>query len=51
MGNYYFNDMLPTSGMSTDGAIDIMTTGALNSSKLKDLDTSPDHPTRVALGD
>lgn len=48
---YYLNDVLPSSGTSTDGFFDTTALGALNSSKLEDVDTSPGEPTRVVLGD
>ncbi len=48
---YYLNDTLPTSGTSTNGRFDTTTEGALNSSKMEDVDTSPSDPTRVVLGD
>jgi hypothetical protein len=47
---YYLNDILPTSGTSTDGTFDTTTAGALTASKLEDVDTSPSDPTRVVLG-
>ena len=51
-GSYYFlNDTLPASGTSTDGFFDTTAAGALNSTKLEDVDTSPSNPTRVVLGD
>ncbi|MEX0611588.1 MAG: hypothetical protein WD738_19305 [Pirellulales bacterium] len=48
---YYLNDTLPTSGTSTDGFFDTTTAGALLSSKLEDVDTNPNDPTQVVLGD
>ena len=48
---YYLNDTLPISGTSTNGSFDTTAAGALNSSKLEDVDTSPSDPTRVVLGD
>lgn len=48
---YYLNDSLPDSGTSTDGFFDTTTAGALASSKLEDVDTSPSGPVRVVLGD
>ena len=48
---YYLNDSLPTSGTSTNGFFDTTTAGALRSSKLEDIDTSPSDPTRAVLGD
>ena len=47
---YYLNDTLPTSGTSTNGSFDTTASGALNSSKMEDVDTSPSNPTRVVLG-
>ncbi len=48
---YYLNDTLPASGTSIDGTFDTTTSGALNSTKLEDIDTSPSNPTRAVLGD
>ncbi len=48
---YYLNDLLPTSGTSTDGFFDTTTTDALVSGKLEDVDTSRVDPVRVVLGD
>jgi len=50
---YYLNDSLPSSGTSTNGTFDATFSflGALNSSKLEDIDTSPGDPTRAVLGD
>lgn len=48
---YYLNDSLPGSGTSTNGSFDTTASGALNSVKLEDIDTSPGDPTRVVLGD
>lgn len=48
---YYLNDTLPASGTSTNGSFDTTASGALGSSKLEDVDTSPSNPTRVVLGD
>ena len=48
---YYLNDALPASGTSIDGFFDTTTAGALTSSKLEDVDTSPTDPTKVVLGD
>ena len=48
---YYLNDSLPTTETSTDGTFDTSVTGALKSSKLEDIDTSPSNPTRAVLGD
>ena len=49
--HYYLNDTLPSSGTSTDGTFDTTSAGALNSTKLEDIDTSPSTPTQVVLGD
>ncbi|WP_145433265.1 hypothetical protein [Lacipirellula limnantheis] len=48
---YYLNDALPSSGISLDGTLDATPAGALVSSKLEDVDTSPVDPTKVVLGD
>jgi|GEM_PF-3807753 len=49
---YYLNDSLPDNGgTSTNGFFDATSSGALNSSKLEDIDTSPGNPTQVVLGD
>jgi hypothetical protein len=48
---YYLNDSLPASGTSTDGFFDTTTVGALLSTKLEDIDTSPTDPTQAVLGD
>jgi len=48
---YYLNDSLPASGTSTNGTIDTTSSGAIFSSKLEDVDTSPSDPTRAVLGD
>lgn len=47
---YYLNDTLPGSGTSTDGTFNTTGLGALKSSKLEDIDTSPSHPTQAVLG-
>ena len=47
---YYLNDTL-LAGTSADGYFDISAAGALNSTKLEDIDTSPRHPNQVVLGD
>jgi hypothetical protein len=49
--HYYLNDTLPVSGTSSDGTIDTTTAGALTSTKLEDIDTSPTDPTKAVLGD
>lgn len=50
--HYYLNDSLPSIGdPSTDGFFDTTIGGALNSSKLEDVDTSLADPTMVVLGD
>jgi hypothetical protein len=48
---YYLNDTLPASGTSSDGFFDTTTAGALLSTKLEDVDTNPNDPTRAVLGD
>ena len=48
---YYLNDTLPSSGSSTDGTFDTTSAGSLASSKLEDVDTNPNDPTRMVLGD
>jgi hypothetical protein len=48
---YYLNDALPATGVSLDGTFDTTPIGALNSTKLEDVDTSPVDPTQVVLGD
>lgn len=48
---YYLNDSLPASGTSTDGFFDTTTDGALVSTKLEDVDASPQDPTKFVLGD
>ena len=50
---YYLNDVLPTvlGSTSTNGTFDTTAGGALASSKLEDVDTSPSDPTQVVLGD
>ncbi len=53
-GSYYFlNDSLPDNqgDISTNGTFDTTASGALRSSKLEDVDTSPGDPTRAVLGD
>ncbi|MCA9103310.1 MAG: PEP-CTERM sorting domain-containing protein [Planctomycetales bacterium] len=48
---YYLNDALPGSGTSSDGTFDDTASGALSSSKLEDVDTSPSQPQQMVLGD
>lgn len=48
---FYLNDTLPSSGTSTNGTFDTTSSGALYSSKMEDVDTSPSDPTQVVLGD
>jgi hypothetical protein len=48
---YYLNDALPASGTSLDGFFDTTAAGALTSSKLEDVDTSPSDPSQFVLGD
>jgi hypothetical protein len=49
---YYLNDSLPVSvGEKSKGFFDTTLEGALTSSKMEDVDTSPSDPTKVVLGD
>ena len=49
---FYFKGFLPGSQGSTNkGTFDSSSSGALSSSKLEDIDTSPSDPTKVILGD
>lgn len=49
---YYFKGSLPAGlGSTNNGTFDTSTSGALASSKLEDIDTSPSEPTKVVLGD
>ncbi len=49
---YYLNDSLPALGdEKTEGSFDTTLAGALTSSKMEDVDTSPSDPTKVVLGD
>ena len=49
---YYLNDSLPALGdKETKGSFDTTLAGALTSSKMEDVDTSPSDPTKVVLGD
>jgi len=49
---YYLNGSLPTAlGNTNGGTFDTTAAGALTSTKLEDVDTSPSDPTRVVLGD
>lgn len=49
---YYLNGSLPSAlGSTNSGTFDTTTAGALASSKLEDVDTSPSEPTKVVLGD
>ena len=49
---YYLNDSLPALGdKKTKGSFDTTLAGALTSSKMEDVDTSPSDPTKVVLGD
>ena len=51
-GSYYhLHDVLPRDGTSTNGTFAVTVVGALKSTKLEDIDTSPSRPTRVVLGD
>lgn len=47
---YFLNDTLPVSGTSTDGFFDTTSDGALNATKHEDVDTNPNDPTQVVLG-
>jgi hypothetical protein len=48
---YYLKGSLPGSvGSSLGGSLDTSASGALAASKMEDVDTSPDQPTRVVLG-
>jgi hypothetical protein len=49
--HYYLNDTLPASGTSLDGTFDTTIAGALNSTKLEDVDTNANDPTQMVLGD
>jgi len=48
---YYLNGSLPSLGNTNGGTFDTSSSGALSSTKLEDIDTSPSDPTRVVLGD
>jgi hypothetical protein len=48
---YYLKGTLPNGGTSPDGTFDATDSGALNSTKLEDIDTSPSRPTQAVLGD
>lgn len=48
---YYLNATLPSLGATNGGTFDTTSSGALTSTKLEDVDTSPTDPTRVVLGD
>lgn len=48
---YYLNSSLPSLGNTNNGTFDTSSSGALSSSKLEDIDTSPSDPTMVVLGD
>ena len=49
---FYLHGFLPvTLGATSDGRFDTTFNGALTSSKLEDVDTSPVDPTKVVLGD
>ncbi len=47
---YYLNASLPSLGNSNVGSFDTTASGALNATKLEDIDTSPSDPTRAVLG-
>ena len=48
---FYLNGSLPGAGATNTGTFDTTSAGALSSTKLEDIDTSPSDPTRVVLGD
>jgi hypothetical protein len=49
---YYLNGSLPaTPGSTSGGTFDTTASGALASTKLEDIDTSPSDPSRAVLGD
>lgn len=49
---YYLDGSLPTAlGGTSSGTFDTTVSGALGSTKLEDVDTSPSDPTRMVLGD
>ncbi len=48
---YYLNASLPGLGSTNLGTFDTSSAGALSSTKLEDIDTSPSNPTRAVLGD
>ncbi len=53
-GSYYFlNDLLPSAlgETSLDGTFDTTFAGSLGSAKLEDIDTNPNNPTQVVLGE
>jgi hypothetical protein len=47
---YYLNDTLPPGETSNDGFFDTTLAGAVHASKLEDVDTNPNDPTKVVLG-
>ncbi|MCB1616361.1 MAG: VCBS repeat-containing protein [Pseudomonadales bacterium] len=48
---FYFKASLPdTIGNTNNGTFDASATGALNATKMEDVDTSPSNPSRVVLG-
>ena len=49
--HYYLKGTLPNGSISPNGTFDTTAPGALNSTKLEDIDTSPSSPTRAVLGD
>jgi len=48
---YYLNASYPSLNNTNSGSFDTSSSGALTSSKLEDVDTSPSDPTQVVLGD
>ncbi len=48
---YYLNSVLPSLGNTNGGSFDTSVSGALSSSKFEDIDTNPNNPTQVVLGD
>jgi len=48
---YYLNGSYPALGATNSGSISNSSAGTLSSDKLEDIDTNPNDPTQVALGD
>ena len=48
---YYFKGSYPSLGGTNSGSFDTSQSGALGSTKLEDVDTSPSDPTKFVLGD